>query len=749
MQSNDQASFESRKQAVAEGDTSGSGKWKMWKAAIDAALSRDEDWRKEGARIEEVYEGEPVDSDEMGFMPSDEFNILYSNTETLTPALYNSTPIPDIRRRYNDPGKAAKAVADILDRAIQYQLDTYNFDGEVLHLVNDLALPGRGCCRVRYEPVVEDGMLKSQSVKMEWVPWRNLIIGPGDTWRDVDWICFQHFLTKEELTKLLKQGGSSVSIDDVKLDQDTSDDDTDDDEAETAEGDIFKRALVYEIWDKVERKVLFMADSYPDGLLLEMPDTLKLSGFWPVPQPVSTGNVMEPVPFYRAYKVLAEELNEVTRRISKLVAQCRYRGIYLSSNQDAENLFTADDGDFVPVQGLEQWINNGGIEKAILFFPLDPLVKALQQLYQSRDQIKQTIYEVSGLSDILRGASQASETATAQQIKTQWGSLRIQRAQAEVQRLIRDVFRIKAEIIANHFDLDLLSQMTGVQLIKQQQLLAVQQQVQAQQQPMQGQGQPQGPSQAPQAPPVDPQLQAALDLPVYEEVQQMLQDDVLRQYKIDIESDSTIRADLSRNQETMAQFVQGTAAFIQAIGPAVQSGVMPGSTAVAIFSAFCRNFRLGRQVDTELEKLAEDAEKKANAPPPPAPPDPEQMKAQAAMQQAQQQAQLEQQRAQQQAQLEQAKAERQALLEHAKASKSVEIEQTRAHADIEAQRQKTALEMQAATHKAKLDAATRIREHRMKMLETRANLHAERQKTKMGLYAAKTNADAKSRNADK
>jgi hypothetical protein len=149
------------------------------------------------------------------------------------------------------------------------------------------------------------------------------------------------------------------------------------------------------------------------------------------------------------------------------------RGIYATSQQDIQNLATADDGELVPAQGLEMMME-GGLDKAIAWWPIEPAVKASQQLYQQRDAVKQTIYEVTGLSDILRGASHASETATAQNIKNQWGSLRIQRMQADVQRFARDLFRLKAEIIATKFSMQNLSMMTGIKLVPMEQLQAMQ-----------------------------------------------------------------------------------------------------------------------------------------------------------------------------------------------------------------------------------------------------------------------------------
>jgi hypothetical protein len=71
--------------------------------------------------------------------------------------------------------------------------------------------------------------------------------------------------------------------------------------------------------------------------------------------------------------------------------------------------------------------------------------------------VKQTIYEVTGISDIVRGASKANETATAQQIKGQWAGLRISTRQKRFADFARDLIRLKAEVIAERFDPQTLS----------------------------------------------------------------------------------------------------------------------------------------------------------------------------------------------------------------------------------------------------------------------------------------------------
>lgn len=602
----DKAQFESRQSAVTEGVSDPqSGLVKMWLAAIKAADKEEEEWREEADEIVKIYRSAHEQEKQQAF------NILYSNTETMIPAVYNSTPAPDIRRRYNDPGVSGKAVADMLERAISFSVDQYDFDAVIRASVFDALGPGRGVARVRYSAVTTDEMVESESVTSEYVPWKNFRRGPGLVWDDVEWIAFKHFMSREQLVELAGSLGEEIT-----LDHDTRTGDKAQEGAQD-ESDVFLRACVWEVWDKVSKKVLFIAPCYDKKPIRAEDDPLRLTGFFPIPrpmQPIATPCDLVPVPVYRAYKHLAEELNEVTTRIKRLIRQIRVRGVYSSSSADIEQIIRADDGELVPVMGLEAFIDGGGLEKAIAWWPIEPQVAALKQLVEHREQIKQTIYEVSGLADIMRGASNASETLGAQQIKAQWGSLRIQGIQADVQRFCRDLFRMKAELIAQNFDIAALQEMTGIKLVSQaekQQAQMMAQQAEQMQQP----------------PP--PELQEIMDAPTLEECEQIMRSDLVRSYRIDVETDSTVRADLTRNQQQMVEFVQGTAGYIQAIAPAIQGGLIPPELALTIYGAFARNFKLGRQVDIALEKASEDAQEAAKQPPAPPPPDPAMVKAEA------------------------------------------------------------------------------------------------------------------------
>lgn len=694
------AAYETKEEAF----SSEAQRVRFWLQAIEAAGQEEKDWRKDGADVINIYR-----SDDKGHQ--DEFNILHSNVETMIPAAYNSTPKPDVRRRYGDRDPIAKTISDLTERAILYSIDAYDFDAMMNATLFDGVVPGRGIARVRYMPYLgKDGNLAYQEATCEYVPWRNFRRGPGRTWDEVPWIAFELFPDRDGL-KSLTQGAADKDgrpiADLVNLDCSIHDSDGGDEKKDDGlAGDMYKRARVWEIWDKDKREVLFIATGYTLAPLRVEPDPLGLTKFYPIPrplQPIMTPGKLTPVAPYTVYRKLAEELNLLTLRIKRLVRQIRVRGIYRSNQQDLQRLAGSDDGELVPVEGLDGIVE--GLDKAVAWWPIDPQVKALAELYRQREAVKQTIYEVTGLSDILRGQSVASETATAQNIKNQWGSLRIQRLQAEVQRFARDLFQLKSEIIGNKFTMQNLALMTGIPLLPQQAITAAQQQAQQ--------------IAKTQQPVPDEVKQAAGAAPI-EQIEPVMRNELIRGYRVDIESDSTIRGDLTRSQEQMTQFLNGTALFIKAVGPAVQTGQMPQETVVAIYSAFARHFKLGKQAEDALAHMEEVASQ-----PKPPKPDPEAEKAKQQMALEQQKMQMQQANDQAKLQIDAQSKQQDAALAQQKMQNDMMLAQQKADFDMQLQRERMA------------------EEFRLKHMELQATLDIKRQEAAANQELARQSSAAK------
>ena len=602
---------------------------KYWLDELEDSDETEKDWRDDANKVVDIYRGEDVAATAIGSdgqkMRKNTFNILWSNIETLKPAIYNKTPVPNVQRRFKDEDQLGKAVAQVLERSLEFMVDASDFDRPMSDAVDDYLLVGRGVTRVRYVPTfgtpeqpegempseMEEnyeepvGEVVKEEVVAEAVAYKDFRRGPANKWSEVDWVGFQHKLTKQDIEeKFGEEMADSVGIDVyAKEEDDTYDNETNRSQREG-------RVRVWEIWCKTTKKVYFIAPSFKDKPLNETDDPLGLSGFFPVPRPIyslTTTDSLIPVSEYYLYQTLATELNNVTKRIIDILKGLRLRGIYDSRMAEIERLMDSGDNKMSPLDGASQYLDAGGLDRAIWMMPIDKYVGVVNQLYAYRQNLITSIYEITGISDVLRGSSVASETATAQSIKANYGSMRLQRRQREVQRYARDVIRLMAEVIAEQFSVDTLQKMTGLNFpteeekaMMQSQMQMQMQQFQMQAQQMQMQGQ-----QPPPPPQPDPQMLERLEQPTWEQIQQVARDDLMREFKVDIETDSTVAANDAEQQQNITELLTGITSFLSGIGPAVESGAVPIETAKSLLMAAVRRFKLGTEVETAVDKIGD------------------------------------------------------------------------------------------------------------------------------------------------
>lgn len=534
-----------------------------WLERIRMAEKREDRWMKDAERAETIYLSGDAESDK-GEEP--EFNILHSNVETIVPSIYNSTGKPDIRPRHNTPDPNAKAVADILERAILAMIDDSRLDAEVEASAQDVFVAGRGVVRVKFDAdVIEQptvGMdpatglpiqvmqqiVTNERVEYENVSWRDFRMGPAKRWKDVPWVAFRHCITQEALEKIEDPELAELQADPESA---LSDDDV----------------TVWEIWCKDTGRVYFIvADNHK--VLSIKDDPLGLPGFFPCAspvQPITPTGKMIPVCPYRIYETLADELETITERIRGLTSVLQAKGAMAGAAEALQELADASDGDIVTLADMENIMAQGGLEKAIMWWPIDKIITVIRELNVQREQTKQAIYEITGISDIIRGQSAATETATAQQIKTQWGSLRIKKMQRLIERQVRELFILSAELISQHFSPETLQKLSGLQI----------------------------------PPEAMPMLRKPLD-----------------HYRIDVETNSTIAGDLQQFRQEMSEFLGGTGQYFAAMAPLVQSSPELVEPVAEIYGSFARYFNLGKQAEDALERLVAMAKEAAANPPP-------------------------------------------------------------------------------------------------------------------------------------
>lgn len=669
-----------------------------WLDRIRAAEKREDDWLKQAESAEAAYTSDR--NSNHGDVP--DFNILHANVETIVPSVYNSTPVPDIREKWparqapspapQMPQGAApglpqmmpagmagapaappladttnKDVAELLERAISVQIDDNALDTEMEAAAQDGFLAGRGLVRVRLdadveeftevrqsigpdgglvEEVVEGQLVSNERVRYEAVSWRDYREGPAKRFDTVPWIAFRHIMADGDI----KSGFDPEMIDAQALDD------------EPTNGDESTDRTVWEVWCKTKREVLFIRES--DGVVLQRSDDpLGLSGFFPIPEPIQPIKITgkrRPFNPYEVYRKQAEELDSITKRIRAITTGLKVRGGVAGDVQSIKAVAEAGDNELVAIENVEGLAVTGGLDKAIVWWPVDKAIQVLRELYISRDQIKALIYEITGISDIVRGASKASETATAQQIKTQWGSVRIKKMQRLIERHVRDLFVLTSEVIANNFTVQTIMEITGMEVTER--MVAV--------------------------------LEGGL-----------------KQHRIDIESDSTVRADLSRARGEMEGFLRGTAEFFGAMAPVVQQAPQMAEPITDLYAAFARQFNLGRQASGAIEQMGVIAKSASSAGRPN--PAAESAKADAQARQAEMQMTGQATQAEMQLKAQEIKGRLQldmAKQELAKAELAAEAQE--AMARLELDREKLALERE----KAAADVALRAREVAVKEL---------------------------------
>jgi len=598
-----------------------------WLAEIDAAKKREKDYRDEGKRILKIYAGNKADA-----IP---FNILYSNTETLLPACYSQVPRPVVQRRFKDEDPIGKAAAQASTRLLEFLLDTNidgyeSFDDSMRRCVLDALLPGRGVTQLKYDADVVGGDMPykaSELVCTDSKDWNKVLIGYANKWSDVPWVAFELILDKKEAKEKFGDVANKLKYTTGNQDADGEEDEKTNEEKHEGEK---KTVLVYQIWDKEGgKKIRYLCPEYKDDLLKVEDDPLQLTGFYNFPRPLQfvEKNNLLPTALYALYENQAKELNEVSRRINLLVRAIKAKAIYAGGlGDDIKRLVDANDNELVAADNESTLAAEKGLQNAIWFWPVDQLIVVLRELMGAREQCKQVIYEITGISDILRGSTVASETATAQKIKSQWGSLRLKRLQKEVQRYARDLLRIMLELAATKFSEETWAKMTGLpfstaaQIEQAKLLMAIAQKTG--QQP-------------------EPQTLQVLQSPAWAQVLKVLRDDLQRAYRIDIETNSTVEVEATEDKEMMGEAMAAVGQALNGLTPLVTAGTLPFEAAQAMLLTIMRRFRFGPEIEDMIKSM------KQPVPPDQAKQQMEQEKA--AMQQQQQQIQQQAQQAIQQA----------------------------------------------------------------------------------------------------
>lgn len=614
-------------------------------------------WEKKGEKIVKRYRDERNAIEDTG--GDSRYNILWANVQTTLPAVFARLPKPEVSRRHKDKDPVARVASLLLERALQYEIEQYeDYASAVENSVQDRLLPGRGMAWVRYDPVMQSVQMPDAQITedsevgeeaqmpeiidyecspVDYVNWKDFGHNVSRTWEEVHIIWRTVPMTRDELIKRFgKEVGEKISLD-MKSN-------LEDEALATPEGESLKKARIYEVWDKKKKLVIWLHKTYEEALDVKE-DPLKLEGFFPCPKPlyatVTTSSLI-PVPDFVLYQDQAKELDTLCERINGLIDALKVAGVYDSTQEGVQRLMQEGTNNMlIPVQNWAGFSEKGGLKGLIDWLPLDMVVAALNAAYLAREQVKAVIYEVTGIGDIIRGAGDPNETATAQRLKGQYASMRLKKLQDHVNQFATGLLRIKAQIICQHYQPETIIKMSGAE----------------------------------QMPPQDQALvPQALGL---------LKVDPMRNFRIEISSDSLLEVDEQQEKQDRMEFITAVGGFIE---KAVQAppDLAPLLGEILLFGV--RGFKTGKTLEGVFDETIEKLKQQAAQPKQPQP-DPEMIKMQG-------QQQIEQMKMQGQQQSEQIKMQNSQALEKQKVDGQMQLEQYKQQVQARLQEQQSAMEAQ-------------------------------------------------------
>lgn len=561
-----------------------------WSTEIDASKQELQKFHDDAKRIVHRY----LDKRDDFGKDQSRVNLFWSTMKVLLSMLYARPPKADVSRSFQDyEDDQARVAGTMLQRILNrgFDDDVSAWDAAVRNGIEDWLVVGLGQIWLRYEvkteayevpavfdefgqelsPATEAERIVDEDAPVDYVFWDDFFWSPARVWPEVRWVARRVYMTKDQLVERFGEEIARI----IPLQRSTKDTNT---RTETPKHDPWNKAEVYEIWCKENKKVYWYAKGC-DVILDVKDDPLGLDGFFPCPKPlaanVTTSNFMP-----RADYIFAQdqfnELDEINTRITWLTRAAKVAGVYDKAADGVQRVFSqAVENQLVPVDNWAMFSESGGIKGKVDFVPIDMIVNCIERLRQYRQDKVMQIYEVLGVSDVMRGSTRASETATAQQLKAQFGSTRVQLMQFYIAEWISQGLRIKAEIICKHWQPETIIRRSNIERT-----------------------------------PDAPLAMAGIAL---------LKQEEMREYRINIEADSMAALDQAQERDAAVQFMQGLGAFVSQVAPMAQQ--VPGAAPVllSMLQWAISKFRVSSQIESVLDQAIAGLKQQGIQPPQPSP----------------------------------------------------------------------------------------------------------------------------------
>lgn len=545
-----------------------------WSTEIQASQQELSKFHADANRITQRY----LDRRDAYAKDESKVNLFWSTMKVLLSMLYARPPKADVSRTFQDfEDDQARVAGLMLQRILNRGFDenVSVWDASVRQGIEDWLIVGLGQMWLRYEvktepyvipaeidpmtgmeivPEQEAERIVDEDAPVDYIYWEDFFWSPARTWPEVRWVARRVWMTKDQLVDRFGEEIAKI----VPLGSQVKKADVND---QSPQHDPWSKAEVFEVWCKENKKVYWYAKG-AEVILDVKDDPLGLDGFFPCPKPLAA-NVTSSNFMPRADYIFAQdqfnELDEINTRITWLTRAAKVVGVYDKSADGVQRMFQQGaENQLIPVDNWALFAEKGGIKGQVDWAPIDMVVNCIERLRQYRQDKVMQIYEVLGISDVMRGSSKASETATAQQIKAQFGSTRIQLSQFYIAEWISQALRIKAEIICKHWQPETIIKRSNIERT--------------------------------------PDAQMAMQAIA------LLKDEHMAQYRVNVEADSMAALDWAAERDAAVQFMQGLGAFISQVAPMAQSVPQAAPVLMSLLQWSVSKFRVSQQIEGVLDQ---------------------------------------------------------------------------------------------------------------------------------------------------
>lgn len=534
------------------------------------------DWMEEGDNIVKLYMDE-----ESNRRSTRRYALLWANVETLKPAIYVKPPAYECERRFKDADPIGRIASEIMQRCLNSSMELEDVDQVFKAVRDDRLLPGRGTAWVRYDAEISENEteVEDEHVCVDYVYWKDFGHNVAKIWKEV-WLVWR--ITYKEREDMEERFGKEAA-DKVSYNS-RSDMDDNDDSGETY-------CKLYEVWDKRAKTVSWIVNGL-DEALESGPPPFTVHGFFPTPEPcyaTKTSKKLIPRADYLYYRDQAKEINDLTSKIYKLtrwlIVKAFVPGAPSGVADPIEEILRekSEDELFVQVTSWAEFTDRGGVNEVIQWLPIDKVVQAIQAAIEARAALIQDVFSITGIADVLRAQTDPQETLGAVELKSQTGTRRLRNTKDEIARYCRDIGRLTAEIICENFQPQTIARMSGFVY-----------------QPMMAPGQG--------------------GMVFDDQVMQLLRDDRMRNYRIEVEPDSIIQADENAEKQRRTEFTTMAGTYLTQAASTVKEAPALAPVVGEMLMFALRSFRAGRNLEEVIEKsfqmLVQQTQQAASAPPP-------------------------------------------------------------------------------------------------------------------------------------